>query len=419
MVGMAAERARLTTEEIEMQEVTHHGKGPGRVLSVDMLRGITIALMILVNDPGDWSHTFSQLDHAKWSGWTMTDLVFPTFLFLMGASMVFSLSSRVAKGDCRWTLAGHIISRGFRIFLLAFVMVYLPRMQWHSMRFFGYGVLARIAISYVLAGLLLLISRRMVWMSAMVAVLLVGYWVLLRFVPVPGYGVPTHAIPLLDPVYNIVAYVDRAVVAWTQMWLHTGTLYGKGQDPEGLMSTLPAVASVLLGAMTGVWMRKLGKAHISATQMRLGLLLAGLVSFLAGEAWSHWLPINKNLWTSSFVLLTAGIAAMVLAICSWLVDTRHERWPLWLRVTTWPWFVYGANAIAAFVVSEALVKVMIFVRWVDSDGHGHTPWGWTYDHLFAIHGSNNWTSLAFAIAFVVVCFLPNWWLWHRRVFLKI
>ena len=416
------EHARETTEEIERQEVSHHGKGPSRVLSVDMLRGVTVALMILVNDPGDWEHLFRQLDHAEWNGWTLTDLVFPAFLFLMGASMVFSLASRAAKGNCRKTLAGHIFSRGGRVFLLAIVMTYLPNMHWGTLRYFG--VLSRIAVCYVLAGLLLLMTRRLRWLALMVAGLVVGYWVLLRFVPVPGYGVPTRDIPLLDPVRNWTSYVDRAVVAWTQTWLHTGRLYKHVRDPEGLLSTLPAVASVLLGAMAGVWMRRVGRdpetaGRVSLRTMRLGLLGTGFALFAAGEVWSRWLPVNKNLWTSSFVLLTAGIAAMALAACSWMVDARRGRWPMWLRVTTWPWFVFGANAIAAFVFSEAVVKIMIFFHWSDADGDVHSLWSAVYETVFARHGSTVWTSLTFAVVFTMFCFLPNWWMWHRRVFLKI
>jgi predicted acyltransferase len=406
-----------TIQEIEKQEVAHHGKGPSRVLSVDLLRGLTVALMILVNDPGDWEHTFRQLDHAEWSGWTLTDLVFPTFLFLMGTSLMFSLASRAAKGDCRKTMAGHVLLRGLRLGLLAFVMSYLPRMQWTTLRY--YGVLSRLAICFVLGGLILLMTRRLRWLAVISAALLVGYWVLLRWVPVPGIGMPVRDVPLLDPARNIAAYVDRAVVAWTQHWLHTGYLYRKVRDPEGVLSTLPSVVSVLLGAMAGVWMRRVGHGRISVRQMRVGLLLAGLASFVAGEVWSVWFPINKNLWTSSFVLLTAGVAAMALAGCSWLVDARRGRWPLWVRVTTWPWFVFGANAIAAFVFSEAVVKVMIYIHWYDADGDIHSLWSSLYENVFARHGSTVWTSLVFAVTYVAICFLPNWWLWHRRVFLKI
>ena len=401
-----------TTEQVETQ--IH---GPRRVLSVDMLRGLTVAFMILVNDPGDWNHVFRQLDHSEWNGWTATDLVFPTFLFLMGTAMVFSLASRVAKGNCRGTLAGHIFARGGRLELLALAMAYFPRMSWGTLRF--YGVLPRIALCYVLAGLVLLVTRRLRWLALICAVLLIGYWILLCKLPVPGYGMPGRDVPLLDPVRNTVSYVDRAIVAWTQTWLHTGSLYRRVRDPEGILSTFPAVASTLLGAMAGVWMRRIGHGQIGWTRMRSVLFGCGAAAFVAGEAWTRTFPANKNLWTSSFVLITGGIAAMLLSLCSLLVDDRRDPWPAWLRIVSWPWFVFGANAIAAFVFSEALVKILIFFHWRDASGAPHTLLSWPYQTLFAWHGSNQWTSLAFAISYVGLCLLPNWWLWHRRVFLKI
>ena len=397
--------------------VEQHIHGPRRVLSVDMLRGITIAFMILVNDPGDWGHIFHQLDHSPWSGWTLTDLVFPCFLFLMGAAMVFSLASRVARGNCRGTLAGHILARGFRIELVALAMSYFPRMYWPGLRF--YGVLPRIAICYVLAGLILLLTRRLRWLTLICAGLLLLYWWLVCKMPVPGYGVPWRDIPLLDESRNIVSYVDRAVVAWTQTWLHTGVLYRKVRDPEGLLSTIPSVVSVLLGAMAGVWMRRVGHGKIGWQRMRLVLLATGAAGMAAGLIWAQWFPINKNLWTSSFVLFTAGASTVLLALCSWMVDQRPAPWPGWIRAFSWPFFVFGANAIAAFVFSEAVIKIVLFFRWTTADGHAHTAWSAAYAHTFARHGSNEWTSLAFGISYVVFCFLPNWLLWRRRIFLKI
>ncbi len=392
---------------------------PQRVLSVDLLRGITIALMILVNDPGDWTHVFRQLDHASWNGWTLTDLVFPTFLFLMGASMVFSLAARAARGDCRGTQAGHIFARAGKIFLLDLVLAYFPRMQWTTLRL--YGVLTRIALCYLLAGLVLLLTRRRRWLALAVVLLLAGYWALLRWAPVPGAGVPGQGIAFMDHTQNIVAWTDRAAMRWTQHWLHTGVLYNRGRDPEGLLSTLPAVATTLLGAMAGLWMRRpvVEGVKMPRLSMRVMLGAAGAAALIAGLIWSRWFPINKNLWTSSYVLLSAGWAALGLAGASWLVDGREGRWPGWLRVLTWPWFVFGSNAIAAFTVSIVIVKTLIFLRITDADGDKHTVWSMIYETGFARHGSTEWTSLAFAVSFVVVCFLPNWWLWRRKIFLRI
>ncbi len=387
---------------------------PRRVQSVDVLRGITIALMVLVNDPGDWGHVFKQLDHSEWNGWTLTDLVFPTFLFLMGASMVFSLQARAARGNCRKTLAGHVFARAGKLLLLAFVLVYFPRMHWATLRF--YGVLSRIALCGLLAGLVLIatmkLRRRALALVGIVAVLLAGYWMVLTMVPVPGAGMPGRDFMLLDKKLNMAAWIDRGVVALTQRWLHTGSLYLKTSDPEGLLSTLPAVGTTLLGALAGIWMRGTEPAR----KMRIGLAAAGVFGIIAGEVWSVWFPINKNLWTSSYVLLAGGIAAVVLAALSWLMDERKQPWPRWLQAVTWPWFVFGSNAIVAFTTSVVIVKGLLYWHIVDVDGFRHSMLSLMYEDGFARHGSNEWTSLAFALCFVVVCFLPNWFLWRKKWF---
>jgi predicted acyltransferase len=395
---------------------------PQRVLSVDVLRGLTIAFMILVNDPGDWAQVFKQLDHAEWNGWTLTDLVFPTFLFLVGASIVFSMSGRVARGNCWKTLTGQVLWRTVKILLLQFVLVFFPRMHWQRMRF--YGVLPRIALCYCLAGLVMIAvirrRNRVPVLIGLVAVLLVGYWVLLRFVPVPGAGLPGRDFPLWDPVQNLTSWIDRGVVHWSQQWLHTGSLYKKTRDPEGLLSTLPAVGTTLLGSLAAFWMRRDSGLRGSRSMLRMQgwLAAAGVAGVAAGVLWGLWFPINKNLWTSSYVLLAAGWAALALAGLSWLVDGRPEPWPRWLRVATWPWFVFGSNAIAAFTVSVVLVKGCLYFRVAEGDGH-ISVWEWMYNHWFARTDSTHWTSLAFALAVVAFCFLPNWWLWRRKWFLKI
>lgn len=411
MIGMSA-TLTLTAPPQEMMVTA-----PRRVLSIDLLRGITIAFMILVNDPGDWSHVFRPLDHAEWNGWTLTDMVFPTFLFLVGASMVYSLAARAARGNCRGTLTGHLFARTGKLLLLSFVLVFFPRMHWARLRF--YGVIPRIASCSLLAGLVLVATmrlRRQAWVVAgVVAALLVGYWVLLRWVPVPGLGMPGRDIPFMDESRNLASWVDRGVVALTQHWLHTGSLYKRTRDPEGLLSTLPAVATTLLGALTGMWLRATRSGRVEISPMKANVLLAaaGAVAVLGGELWSVWFPINKNLWTSSYVLLAAGWAMILLATLSLLVDQRRQPWPSWQNAATWPWFVFGSNAIAAYTTSVVLVKAALYFPM-----GGSNVWGWVYGHGFAFHGSTYWTSLAFAVFFVAVCFLPNCWLWHKKLFWK-
>jgi predicted acyltransferase len=430
---------------------------PTRVLSVDVLRGLTIALMILVNDPGDWAHTYAQLDHAKWNGFTLTDFVFPNFLFLVGASIIFSLQSRIARSASgildkatKKTLALHIFRRAFLIFAIKMFLTAFP--YFHYTHFRIYGVLTRIALCYLVAGLICLATQRVRTLAAITASLLIGYWILMRFVPVPGLGIPTHDFPILDPDRNLTAWLDRTVSAFTQHTIHTGTLYEHTRDPEGLLSTLPAIATTLIGSLTALWVRRpvLEARHPERSAQRgvegprdtsldqtagtilpqtltpartfTGLISAGILGLLSGLLWDLSFPINKNLWTSSFVLYAAGWSLLTLALCYWLIDMRRLNDTPAGKALLWPWLVFGSNAITAFVVSNLIVKIMLWIKLSDSfstTGKPVTAWLWTYHHLFARSGSTNVTSLAFAIAVVAACFLPNWLLWRKRIFLKV
>jgi predicted acyltransferase len=435
-----------------------------RVLSIDVLRGLTIALMILVNDPGDWSHTYTQLDHAPWNGFTLTDFVFPNFLFIVGASIIFSLHSRIARGESRKTLALHILRRAAIIFAIDVILSPFPSFDYTHLRF--YGVLTRIALCYLAAGLICLITqsargtmeqargkmKQTGTLFTITASLLIGYWILMRFVPIPGIGTPTHGFPILDPECNLAAWFDRAVVAFTQRWLRTGVLYEHTRDPEGLLSTLPAIATTLIGAITSLWVRSASPtknelssrpkaAHFAAAAEKPpyfanaatkispfnSLILAGILSLAAGLLWNLTFPINKNLWTSSYVLFSAGLSLLTLALCYWLIDIKriHEtRAGKWL---TFPWLVFGSNAITAFILSNAIVEIMLSIKVPDSlaipfPGEPTRPvtaWFWVYHHLFSRHGSTNVTSLAFALSFVALCFIPNYLLWRKQIFLKI
>jgi predicted acyltransferase len=404
---------------------------PQRVLSIDVLRGLTIALMILVNDPGDWGHTYSQLDHAPWNGFTLTDFVFPNFLFIVGASIIFSLESRITRGDGKLNLAFHMFRRSATIFVIKMFLTAFPHFHWTHLRI--YGVLTRIALCYLVVGLICLVTRRARILLGIAGVLLVGYWALMRFVPVPGIGVPTHDIPLLDRDQNLAAWLDRAINAFTQRWLHTGRLYETTRDPEGLLSTLPAIATTLIGSATALWMRrtetrftKRTDTFIGRNRCRNGLFLSGIVSLAAGFIWSNTFPINKNLWTSSYVLFAAGWSLLLLSFCYWIIDIRRlneTRVGKWLL---WPWLVFGSNAITAFVISNFLVELMIWIKVpagaLVNPTAPSTPistWLWIYRHIFARYNSTNVTSLVFAIAFTALCFLPNWFLWRKKIFLKV
>jgi predicted acyltransferase len=397
------------------------------MLSVDALRGLTIAFMILVNDPGDWAHVYAPLDHAEWNGFTPTDLVFPTFLFLIGCAIVFSVSSRVASGVLRGTIALQIVRRAATLFVLKLFLSAYPHFHLANLRL--YGVLTRIALCYLLAGLLFLYVRRARTLALVAAALLVGYWVLLRFVPIPGLGHPVRDFPMLDPERNLTAWIDRGVSGFTLRTIHMGRLYQKTRDPEGLLSTLPAVATVLFGILTGLFLRSKWVPHVSLLRRGWGrplsLALPGVASLAAALAWNPWFAINKNLWTSSYVLFAGGWSLVLLALCYWLFDTlKVQQRSRAGRALLWPLLVYGSNAITAFVFSEFVVETLLWWKVPRAPGADGTPrtisaWGWVYQHGFARHGSTANTSLAFACAYVVFCFLPNWLLWRRKIFLRI
>ena len=437
---------KSVANEHQTSTITPMHSGSNRVLSVDVLRGLTIAVMILVNDPGDWAHTYAQLDHAKWNGFTLTDLVFPNFLFIVGASIIFSLESRLRRGCSKRELAFHMFSRAITIFAIKMFLTAFPHFHMTHLRIFG--VLTRIAMCYLAAGLICLATRRKRTLGIITAALLIGYWALMRFVPVPGLAVaspsdaiPTHAIPILDPEHNLAAWLDRVFNAFTLRFLHTGVLYNRTHDPEGLLSTLPAIATTLIGCIAGLYLRRPEaiKAMSSdaqrgddqpslsvPTRTTLVLIASALLMFLGGLLWNPYFPINKNLWTSSYVLYSAGWSLVLLATCYWFIDVRHlneHRAGKWLL---WPWLVFGSNAITAFVLSNFIVEVMIWIRvpagalvYPMAPAAKITAWLWTYRHLFARHYSSDVTSLAFAISYTAFCFLPSWFLWRKRIFLKV
>ncbi len=355
---------------------THPGFGD-RLLSLDVLRGATIAAMILVNDAGDEPSSYWPLKHAEWNGWTPTDLVFPFFLFMVGVATTFSMASRLNRGETRQSLLKHILGRGVILFAVG---VYLNGFPYHSLATWRvYGVLQRIAICYTISAIIALwIGKRGQW--AIVIGCLAGYWMMMRYIPVPGIGIPAHDVPLLDPDRNLVAWLDRKLLM--------GHLYEHTRDPEGLLSTIPAIATNLLGILTGEWLR----SPRSQPAKALGMAAFGAIAVASGIAMDAWFPINKKLWTSSFVIFTAGMALTCLALCYWLVDIR--RWRRWTK----PFLVFGANSIAAYVFADILAIVLLRVpRWLSPPD----------------------ASLVFALTFVCVCWIAMSILYRKGIMLKI
>jgi predicted acyltransferase len=366
-----------------------------RLASLDVFRGMTVAAMILVNDPGTWSAIYPPLEHAEWNGWTPTDLVFPFFLFIMGVALEFSLTARsddkTHSGGTRPVIR-HVIYRALILFALGVFLngaPYFPLHRWRVM-----GVLQRIALCYLVAGLLALKTRVRTRVDV-VAGLLVGYWALMMLVPVPGFG-RGH----LDPEGNLGAYIDRALMS--------GHLWRPRWDPEGWLSTLPAIATAILGGFAGQWLR----SPAAASRKVLGLIVLAAAGMALGEIWNLRFPINKNLWTSSYVLFTAGFASLLLATCYWFVEIRGwKRWSL-------PFQVFGKNAIFAYVLSIVLAKVGINVKFA-AGGNLTSLQGYVYQHFFAPLATPKMSSLLFALTFVAVCWLPTALLYRRKIFLKI
>jgi predicted acyltransferase len=370
-----------------------------RLISLDVARGITVAFMILVNNGGSGRYSYSQLEHSAWNGCTLTDLVFPSFLFIAGISIVFSNESRLARGESKASLRLHVLRRSVILFLLGLVVNGFPLFNLHTLRI--YGVLQRIAICFFLASLLYLWNSR-AWVAASTAVVaLLGYWVLMRWVPIPGIGVPTHNVPLLDPNQNWVAYLDRKLL--------TGRLYEGVRDPEGLLSDIPALGTILLGVLTGIWLRLPKSISAKYTGLRFGALGGVVLGFL----WGFWFPINKKLWTSSYVLFAAGCTLILLALCFYAVEIKQ-----WIGSWTFPWLVFGSNAITAYVFSELLAAGLSTVR-VQDGGRITDLQQYIYFHWFYPIINPSFGSLCYAIAFVLVCFLPVLFLYRKKIFIKI
>lgn len=361
-----------------------------RLTSLDVFRGMTIAGMILVNNSGDGAHTYWPLEHARWNGWTPTDLVFPFFLFIVGVSMVFSFASRMARGQSRERLLMHVLKRSAIIFALGIFLYAYPKFDWHTARI--PGVLQRIAVVYLFASALFLYTGR-VTRAVVTAALLIGYWLLLTRVPVPGIGA---GVLTMDG--NLVGYVDRRLI-YNHLWI------AHRFDPEGILSTIPSIATCLLGVFAGEWMR----SARSAVQKLTGIFGISAIGLIAGEIWNQWFPINKMIWTSSYVLFTAGFALFVFGLCHWVVDIRGwKRWSL-------PFLIFGVNPLGIYFLAS----------WAESAIHVHHIHGTSiknivFSHVFANTISDPYlASLAYSLFFVLVFFVVAWVMYRKQIFIRV
>jgi predicted acyltransferase len=387
------------------------GAAPGlgkRLLSLDVLRGLTIAFMIMVNDnggPGSWK----EMNHADWNGFTATDLVFPTFLFVVGVSIVFATDARRARGKTSGQLARHALLRAAILFGLGVAVNGFPHYHLAHLRF--YGVLQRIAICYLVVELLYLWDRRArIHAMALVAVL-VGYWVLVRWVPVPGAGMPVRDVPFLDRNQNIVAWLDRQLMPGH---LYEDRPLHNARDPEGLLSDIPAFGTTLIGLLAGIWLRGRRAPGAKAAGLAAGAALCLAMGYL----WSLEFPLNKKMWTSSYVLWAAGWSLLLFALLYWLMEVRGWGKAGATRALAWPWLVFGSNAIVAFMVSEVGVVTLQQIHF-EADGRRTTPLGYAYAYLAARIADPGWHTFAFAVMITAMCFVPAWLLYRWKIFVKI
>lgn len=374
-----------------------------RLTSLDAFRGFTIAAMVLVNNPGDWSQLYPQLAHAKWHGWTFTDTIFPFFLFIGGVSMALSLGRLAAAGCDKPRLLRKLATRALLIFLIGFALNLIPHFNFETVRI--PGVLQRIAVCTLLAAPIVVYCS---WRQqlASIAGLLAAYSVLMLCVSVPGIGAG-----VLEPGKDIGAWLDRLALG-KHLWVQAKTW-----DPEGLISTIPALCSQLVGVLAGRWL-------ISSTprsEQTVWLLLAGLLMLALGSILDAILmPINKSLWTPSYCLLMSGWALLTFAAFYWLLDVSpsaalREAAGRWSR----PFVIYGMNALFIFAVSGLIAKMVGFIKFSQPDGTLLSLGKMLYAPIRALPIAPVNTSLLYALLFNAFMFGIAWIMWRNKWFVKV
>jgi predicted acyltransferase len=375
-----------------------------RLLSLDAFRGATIAGMIMVNNPGTWSDIYPQLRHAAWDGWTFTDFIFPFFLWIVGVAMTLSFAKRVEQGANKPQLLLHVFRRALIIFGLGIFLAGFPfgLLFGHQFSFENIripGVLQRIAICYLIASAIFLwtsLRAQIAWIVGLLA----AYWLMVKLIPVPGYGAG-----VMQAQGGLCWWVDSTVLAG-HTWRGAPVM---GFDPEGIVSTIPAIATTLFGVMMGHWLR----SKRSAEEKTVWMFVAGELLMLIGAILDMWLPINKNLWTSSYVIFMAGWASVIFAMFYWLIDVKgYKKWAL-------PFNIYGMNAITVFVLSGLLAKTMGLVKVTQDDGTLISLQRHIYTHIFVPIASPLNASLLYAICFIGVMFIVVWLMWRMKWFLKV
>ena len=375
-----------------------------RLLSLDVLRGMTIAGMVMVNNPGDWGAVYSPLRHAEWHGLTPTDLIFPFFLFMVGISITFALGKRVETGGVNGDVYLKIVKRTILLFVIGLLLAMFPFYKFSEGMWVDIstlrimGVLQRIAICYFAASLIFLHTN---WkQQAIIAVgLLFVYWALMTLVNVPGCEITT----INDKACNLEAYIDRLILTENHLWD-----LGKVYDPEGLLSTMTAIVTTLAGVLCGHWIKR----KIDDYQKVSALFFFGIVLTALGWIWSFWFPINKSIWTSSYVVFTAGMALLFLGFCYWLIDIKGCK--AWAK----PFAIFGVNALALYIGSWIMAIILSLIQLPAANGETISLQQKIYEMFLSIALPIN-ASLMYAISFILVWLFLMWLLYRKRIYIKI
>jgi len=378
-------------------------KSSKRLLSLDFFRGATVAAMILVNNPGDWGHIYSPLEHAEWNGCTPTDLVFPFFLFIVGVSIAYAMGSKKNNPATHNQTILKAFKRALILFALGLFLSLFPKVFTDPVEAFQTvripGVLQRIAVVFFICSVLFLKNAER-GLFRIAIIILAVYWVMMTFIPVPGVGFSN-----LEKETNLGAWLDRTLLTEAHLWKSAKTW-----DPEGILSTFPAIATGLFGVLTGIYLKR---KDIDEPTKICWLFSAGIAAVVLGLLWGLAFPINKSLWTSSYVLFCGGLAIIVLALAYWIIDIKQYA------AFTPPFIAYGVNAITVFFLSGLIPRILNMIKVSNSEGTETGLQSWIYESYFKPNFAPLNASLAWAICFNLFWFIILWIMYRKKIIIKV